>query len=264
MPHTRKGFPRAALALAAALVLAAALISVAGCRRAPAGSATSPAAAVGSAAPTSTSPEWIATETPLAQAETSESAPAYSSASTETNAASPALDAFIAEQYPGYSVVRRIAVPGQVDPGRLSVNYLLVDSAEKRFTLLVSVAQLSAAETADDAQLSHYVDLVGRVLTNDDTFPRDAAQRYSALSAQGQNAIINAYVAQKPTPGAIAHDAQFDPETGADMGVESGPGALGRAMQNFGSAGDWEAKSSVPSGPQNSVATVTLEQLPTE
>lgn len=263
-PDTRaRSLPPVALALLALAVLGA-LALTAGCaRRQP--STPTPAQVESSESSLGTEPASAteATEAPGASEETA-NAGAYSSATTSPNVSAPALDAFIAQQYPGYKVSKRVSVPNQIDSGRLSVNYLLVSTREPRFTLLVNVAELKPAETPDDAGLSHYLDLVGRVLTNDDVFSVNAAARYPQLARGGQNAIVDAYAAQKPSADAIAHDAMFDPEDGVDMGVEIGPDALDRAMQNFGDAGDYNAHATVAAGAQNSVVSVTLTPLPTQ
>jgi len=192
---------------------------------------------------------------------TSESAPPYSAVTTQPDLPAPALDAFIAQQYPGYKVRRRISLPGQIDPGRLSVAYLLTNVREPRFTLLVNVAQLSPAETPADAETSHYLDLVGRVLTNDDAFSLDAARRYAPLSAGGQDAIVSAFVARKPSADAIAHDGAFDAETGVEFGAETGSDALSKALENFGGAYDFDVQASVPGGRGNSSTTLVVTPI---
>lgn len=230
-------------AIAAALF---ALALLAGCTR--------PAAPASPAAPAATVP---AASSPTTSSDvTSQSVPPYSAVTTDPTAPAPALDAFIAEQYPGYRVQRRIALPNQIDPGRLSVACLLQNTRDQRFRLLVNVASLAPTETAADAETSHYGDLVGRVLTNDDVFSAEAVRAHPALAGGGQDAIVSAFAQRVTMPGAIAHDASFDDETGVTMGVEAGSEALSKALENFGGENDFEVELGIPRG-GSVAATVT-------
>lgn len=193
-----------------------------------------------------------------------DSAPAAKTAvhvakTTNPNVPAPALDAFIAAQYPGYRVAKRISFPDQYEPGRLGLNYLLVNKREPRFTLLVSVTELKPDETADDFSMDQYVDTLNRVATNDDVFSVWASRQYPQLAGDGQDAIIRAFVAQKPSKDAIAFDGLFDDTSGIDFDVNGGAGALDRSMQAYTGGGDWSAHATVPKGPRHSVVHVTVE-----
>lgn len=178
---------------------------------------------------------------------------------TDATVPSPVLDAFIAEQYPGYRVLKRVSFPNQYDEGRLGENYLLQSKSEPRFRLLVSVALLKQSESLQDADTA-YDFQVGRVLSTDGTFSLQAKKDYSDLQKKGQAAIIHAIVAHLPSSDGIVVGGLRD--STIDFDVESGTGALERAMQD---EGDSDGSSTVfevspPIYADNSHVDVTVER----
>ena len=166
---------------------------------------------------------------------------------TNANIPSPALDAFIAQQYPGYRVLKRISFPSQYDPGRLGENYLLQSKSDPRFRLLVSVAMLKQSESIDLTE-TEYEYQVGRVLSTDGTFSKQARKDYDDLAGNGQDAIARAIARRLPTADSIVVGG--DREFTIDFDLESGKGALQRAMQDEGGDGEPSMTMSVtiPSG----------------
>jgi uncharacterized RDD family membrane protein YckC len=146
------------------------------------------------------------------------------------NLPAPVLDAFIAKQYPGYKVIRRVSYPDQVDHGRLSVNYLLQYKRDPRFKLVVSVAQFKPKETQDQAEDSNYYNYVGRVFTSDDTFSQEAVKLNGALGGGGTDAMIDAIVAKNPTAEMVWGNPYIDGLM-VTLDGETGPRAMDLLMQ---------------------------------
>lgn len=175
---------------------------------------------------------------------------------TDPGIPAPALDAFIARQYPGYRVQKRVSFPDQYDQGRLGVNYLLVNEKVPGFRLLVSVAQLKQSEDLYNTD-TNYSFQVGRILTTDGTFSVQAKKDYAELQQQGQDAIIRAVVKKKPSPDALVYGTYR--ESMIEFEVESGKGALERAMQDNDFNSVQTIKVSPPLGKKNAqVNTVEL------
>ena len=150
--------------------------------------------------------------------------------SKEPNLGSPSLDSFVAWQYPGYTVAKRISFPGQFKPGRLGMNYVLVNKREPRFRLLVSLTELKAGESTDAAGAG-YVAEVGRVVSTDAVFSVQATRFGPSLSSAGQDALIEAIAEKDPAP-----DVVYGLATGSAFSVsavaEVGPQAAEFLMQD--------------------------------
>jgi hypothetical protein len=146
------------------------------------------------------------------------------------NLPAPKLDAFIAAQYPGYRVIRRVSYPGQVDPGRLSVNYLLQYKREPRFKLVVTVAELKSGESSETWNGSDYYTNVGRVLTRDDSFSVEAVRLNGILGNGSRDALIDAIVAKNPTADTV-WGKSFLNNVSVDLDGESGPHAMDYLIQ---------------------------------
>ncbi|MDR3686682.1 MAG: hypothetical protein P4L93_06990 [Coriobacteriia bacterium] len=173
------------------------------------------------------------------------------------NVAAPGLDAFIAKQYPGYRVEKRISFPSQWGQGRLGVNYLLVNEKHPKFRLLVNVAQLKPGEDPADPNEQHFFNNVGRVLTDDIVFSADALRNYGVLDHGAQDALVTAF-GQKLPAGAFVYSTGID-GIKIDTSVGRGAKGLDRAMQddgNDGSAGSGHAV--LPVVPGRDVLTVDI------
>ena len=173
------------------------------------------------------------------------------------NVAAPALDAFIAKQYSGYHVEKRISFPSQWGQARLCVNYLLVNKKHPKFKLLVNVAQLKPGEDPADPNSEHFFNNVGRVLTDDIVFSADALRNYDLLGHGTQDALV-AEFAKKLPAGAFVYSTNID-HVEIDTSVERGNKGLDRAMQDDGnddSAGTGHAI--LPVVPGRDVLTVDI------
>ena len=155
--------------------------------------------------------------------------------------AEPALDAFIARQYPGYRVIKRISFPDQWEDGRLSVDYLLLNDSRPDFRILVSVAR---AKGDASRELDWPCFAVGDVLTDDEVFSADARRQYGFLTEQFQDAIVDGYLTRAPAGNAFIYGAFVTNATrkAIDFSVDAGPGALESAMNDTGQSSPWGVK----------------------
>jgi len=151
---------------------------------------------------------------------------------SNANITAPALDAFIARQYPGYRVEKRISFPSQWGQGRLCVNYLLVNKKHPNFRLLVNVAQLKPGEDPADANVQHFFSNVGRVLTDDIVFSADALRNYDTLGHGAQDALVAGF-AEKLPADAFLYSTDID-HVEINTSAERGDKGLKRAMQDDG------------------------------
>jgi hypothetical protein len=144
---------------------------------------------------------------------------------------SAALDMFIAEQYPGFNVERRGSFPGFADAGRLTIAYLLRNKRRPEFRLMVAVAQLKKSESDDGWDSKYYIDQVGRVLTDDEVFSRDAIRQQGELGSGAQDAIVDAALAKAPANGIVWSRASVHSVTISASG-ERGSSAIGLLLAN--------------------------------
>lgn len=179
--------------------------------------------------------------------------------SSNPNIRSNELDTFIAEQYPDYRVLKVVSFPDQYDKGRLGMNYLLQSKTEPRFRLLVSVAQLKQSEAWEYPDTT-YDYQVGRVLSTDGTFSKQAQQDYPDLRKKGQAAIVKGIVAKLPATDSIVEGGWRDGTI--QFNVEYGKDALVRAMQDESTdvLAAVTLDASPPIGTDNSQVDVTVEK----
>lgn len=176
------------------------------------------------------------------------------------NIAAPALDAFVARQYPGYRVEKRISFPDQWEDGRLSVNYLLRNERRPEFRLLVSVTKATPGDGERELDWPCY--LVGDVLTDDAVFSVDARGQYPYLTERYQNATIDAFLPHSPARGVFAYGAfiQTATEDKISFSLDAGQGALESAMRDSGGSGRWFVDADVERGaPAPRIEVMTLE-----
>jgi hypothetical protein len=164
-------------------------------------------------------------------------------------------NAFVSEQYPGYRIKQRIEVPNQWQRGLDGVNYVLVNKRQPKFTLLVSLAQLGPDQTMDDAPEA-YMDVSGQIATTDALFSVDAARLTQYLRDKGQDAIIDGYVADKPSASAVAFSG-FGDEGAVNVLVATGPNAVARAIKSPENS-DYFVEGGIPSGPRNENVWITV------
>jgi hypothetical protein len=198
-----------------------------------------PSETVGSGAPRAS-----ATPGAPASGAASTTAPRHVAVSKEPNLASPSLDSFIAWQYPGYTVAKRVSFPGQYKPGRLGVNYLLVNKREPRFLLLVGLTELKAGESTDAAG-NAYVAEVGRVMSTDAVFSVQATRFGPSLSTAGQDALVKAIADKNPAPDAVyglATSGAFSVSAIAEVG----PGAAEFLMQDSTASAAYRVQVALP------------------
>lgn|GEM_PF-3456236 len=167
---------------------------------------------------------------------------------TDPDIAAPALDAFIARQYPGYRVVKRISFPDQWEDGRLFVDYLLQSNRRPEFRVLVSITKARPGDAERELDWPCY--LVGDVLTDDEVFSADAHKQYPYLTEKYQNATIDAFLPHSPTDGAFAYGAYVLPATedSIHFSLDAGAGGLESAMRDSGGLGRWSVEAHVERG----------------
>jgi len=167
---------------------------------------------------------------------------------TDPDIAAPALDAFIARQYPGYHVVKRISFPDQWEDGRLFVDYLLQSNRRPEFRLLVSITQARPGDAERELDWPCYP--VGNVLTDDEVFSADARKQYPYLSEKYQSATIEAFLPHSPTRDAFAYGAYVLPATedSIHFSLDAGPDGLESAMRDSGGLGRWSVEADVERG----------------
>lgn len=167
---------------------------------------------------------------------------------TDPDIAAPALDTFIARQYPGYRVVKRISFPDQWEDGRLFVDYLLQSNRRPEFRLLVSITQARPGDAERELDWPCYQ--VGDVLTDDEVFSADAHEQYPYLTEKYQNATIDAYLPHSPARDAFAYGAHVlvATEDTISFSLDAGPGGLESAMRDSGGLGRWYVEAHVERG----------------
>jgi hypothetical protein len=151
------------------------------------------------------------------------------------NVASPVLDEYVAQQYPGYRVAKRISFPDQWGSGRLGVNYLLRSKRHPQFELLVRVMALKKGEDPYDTNVTQYVlSGDGRVLTDEHLFSTDALQQNGTLRDGMQDRLVAAF-AEKMPASSFVYNASID---GVEVGTEIAQGSKGLdfAIQDNGDA----------------------------
>lgn len=187
------------------------------------------------------------------------SKPSSSTLSTEPAAFIPMTagewDAYIAEQYPGYRIKQRITVPDQFKKGFLGVNYVLVNKRRPGFTLLVCLTQLAPNQTIEETP-EVYLSWVGQIATNDGLFSAHAKRETEYLGDKAQDAIIDGYLANGPSPTAVAFGG-FGDEGTTMFRVATGPDAVARVVK-LHDGFDYIAETTIPSGPHNGKVSVTV------
>ena len=169
-------------------------------------------------------------------------APAPLRKTTNPDIADRALDAFIARQYPGYRVSRRISFPGQWEDGRLSIDYVMQNVRRPQFGLLVSVSHMKPGDASRELDWPAFP--VDGVLTDDEAFSADARTKFRFLTPQYQDAMIDAYLTKTPAADAFAYGAFVTVAAGnaVEFSVDAGPGALESAMTDGGDSYMWRVE----------------------
>lgn len=199
----------------------------------------------------SSAPSTSAGTTSVAQSKP----PRHVVTSKQPDLPSPELDAFIAWQYPEYSVAKRVSFPNQFEQGRLGVNYLLVNKTEPRFRLVVGVADLKATDASQVRR--GYVALVGRILTTDEVFSVQAARFGSTLRATGQAALVKALADKNVSPDMAYGDATVSGLIVSAV-AETGPQAMDYVMQDSDRGGAYQVKATLPEDPLRGTVDVQI------
>jgi hypothetical protein len=194
-----------------------------------------------------------AISSPASQAPPATPTPSGPAAMTEAD-----WNAHVAEQYPGYRIKERIVVADQWQKGLGGVNYVLVNAREPEFTLLVSLARVRPGDTLDDVP-ENYLDVRQGIATSDVLFSADAARLTPYLADDGQDAIVDAFVAKKPRADAVAFSG-FGDDGSINFMVTTGPGAVGRAIESSFDA-DYAVEGDLPTGPRNERVAVRVSRL---
>jgi hypothetical protein len=204
--------------------------------------------------PSSASVEPVEPDTSVAadsSATADQNAPPYKKLSAK------GFDKWVAKEYPGYTIKQRFLVTSQWEAGLDGTNYLLVNKRQPKFQLLVGLAQPGPDQAFPDDAPDAYVDEVRGLWTTDALFSANAHEHTVSLSDRGQDAIIDGYVAKRPSSDAVVFGG-YDDEEEFDFPIGTGEKAVERALKDIEDT-DYLGMATIPHGPNNSLTEVEVE-----